>query len=55
MKRNSKFLFVLSMLICTVGLFMVGCDDTTVEPPQVVADKVVGSIEGVVINSNFRL
>jgi len=52
MKRNSKYLLVLSMLICTIGLFMVGCDDTTVNPPPVEIDRVVGSIEGVVLDAN---
>ncbi len=54
MKRNSKFLLVLTMMICAIGLSMVGCDDTTVEPPEVVADRVVGSIEGVVLDENTR-
>lgn len=52
MKRNSKFLLVLSMMIFTLGLFMVGCDDTTVEPAVPIPDKVVGSIEGVVWDAN---
>ncbi|RKX28053.1 MAG: hypothetical protein DRP47_05310, partial [Candidatus Zixiibacteriota bacterium] len=47
MKRNSKFLLMLTLLIGIVGFSFVGCDDTTIEDNPVV-DKVVGSIEGVV-------
>ncbi len=51
MKRNSLFMLVLTLLVSTVGVYFLGCDDTTVESQDVVPDKVHGSIHGTVVNA----
>ncbi len=51
MKKNNLYVLMLTLAVSLVGLLLVGCDDTVVEPPQAVPDWVDGSVEGIVVNA----
>ncbi len=53
MKRNSKFLLLLALLLSgTLGVYFIGCEgDTITNEAEQRVDRVVGSVHGVVTNS----